>query len=117
MKKKKKDGRRMQKKKIEQILINYNIQNTATNFNLIANSLLYGKKVDIYKKIIQLANYCIITDEKNEESFTSEILVSKNNRLLEDIQKLFAITIIGSIPSDFRSNLFLRIKIYKNVSK
>ena len=105
------------KKKIEQILINYNIQNTATNFNLIANNLLYGKKVDIYKKIIQLANYCIITDEKDEGSFTSEILVSKNNRLLEDIQKLFAITIIGSIPSDFRSNLFLRIKIYKNVSK
>ena len=115
MKKKKKDGRRLQKK-IEQILIDYNIEKTATNFNSITKILLVGEKVDIYKKIIQLANYCIITDE-NEESFTSEILVSKNNRLLEDIQKLFVITIIGSSPSDFRSNLFLRIEIYKNVSK
>ena len=62
------------KKKIEQILSNYNIENTATNFNSITKISLDGKKVNIYKKIIQLANYCIITDE-NEESFTSEILV------------------------------------------
>ena len=104
------------KKKNEQILSNYNIENTATNFNSITKISLDGKKVNIYKKIIQLANYCIITDE-NEESFTSEILVYKNNRLLEDIQKLFVTTIIGPYPADFRSNLFLRIKIYKNVSK
>ena len=104
------------KKKIEQILNNYNIENTPTNFNSITKILLDGKKVDIYKKIIQLANDCIITDE-NEESFTSEILISKNNRLVEDIQKLFAIRIMGSSSADFRSNLFLRIKIYKNVSK
>ena len=114
--KEKKRWQKIAKKKIEQILIDYNIEKTATNFNSITKILLVGEKVDIYKKIIQLANYCIITDE-NEESFTSEILVSKNNRLLEDIQKLFVITIIGSSPSDFRSNLFLRIKIYKNVSK
>ena len=104
------------RKKIEQILNNYHIENTPINFHSITKVLLDGKKVDIYKRIIELANYCIITDE-NEESFTSEILVYKNNRLIEDIQKLFAISIIGSSPSDFRSNLFLRIKIYKNVSK
>ena len=104
------------KKKIEQILNNYHIENTAINFHSITKVLVDGKKVDIYKRIIELANYCIITDE-NEESFTSEILLYKNNRLVEDIQKLFAINIIGSSPSDFRSNLFLRIKIYKNVSK
>ena len=104
------------KKKIEQILINYKIDNTAINFHSITKVLLNGKKVDIYKKIIQLANFCIITDE-NKESFTCEILVYKNKRLLADIQKLFVITIIGSSSSEFRSNLFLRIKIHKNVSK
>ena len=104
------------RKKIEQILNNYHIENTPTNFNSITKILLTGKKVDIYKRIIELANYCIITDE-NEVSFTSEILLYKNSRLVEDIQKLFAINIIGSSPSDFRSNLFLRIKIYKHVSK
>ena len=104
------------RKKIEQILNNYHIEKTVTNFNSITKILLTGKKVDIYKRIIELANYCIITDE-NEVSFTSEILLYKNNRLVEDIQKLFAINIIGSSPSDFRSNLFLRIKIYKNVCK
>ena len=106
----------MAEDKIKAILINYNIKETATNFNSITKILLDGEKVDIYKKIIQLANYCIITDD-NEESFTCEILVSKNNRLLEDIQKLFAIRIMATLASDFRSNLFLRIKIYKNVSK
>ena len=104
------------KKKIEQILINYNIPNNATNFNLIAKTLLYEKKINIYKKIIQLASYCIITDE-NEESFTSQILASKNKRLLEDIQKLFVIRFIDSSSYDFTSTLFYRIKIYKNVSK
>ena len=104
------------RKKIEQILINYKIDNTPINFHSITKVLLIGKKVDIYKKIIQLANFCIITDE-NEESFTCEILIYKNLRLMEDIQKLFAITIIGSSSSDFRSNLFIRIKIHKNVSK
>ena len=104
------------RRKIEQILNNYHIENTPMNFHSITKVLLDRKKVDIYKRIIELANYCIITDE-NEESFTSEILLYKNNRLVEDIQKLFVINIIGSSPSDFRSNFFLRIKIYKNVSK
>ena len=104
------------KRKIEQILNNYHIDNTPTNFNLITKILLDGKKVEIYKKIIELANYCIITDE-NEESFTSEILIYKNVRLLEDLQKLFVLTILESPRADFRPNLFLRIKIYKNVSK
>ena len=104
------------KKKIEQILNNYHIKNTATNLNSIIKVLLDGKKEDIYKKIIELANCCIITDE-NKESFTSEILIYKNSRLVNDIQKLFAINIIAPPPSDFRHNLFLRIKIYKNVSK
>ena len=104
------------KKKIEQILNNYHIENTATNFNSITKILLDGKKVDIYKKIIELASYCIITDENNE-SFTSQILASNNKRLLEDIQKLFAIKFIDSSSYDFTSSLFYRIKIYKNVSK
>ena len=104
------------KRKIEQILNNYHIDNTPTNFNLIIKILLDGKKVEIYKKIIELANYCIITDE-NEESFTSEILIYKNVRLLEDLQNLFVVTILESPRADFRPNLFLRIKIYKNVSK
>ena len=104
------------KKKIEQILKNYHIDNTPTNFNLITKILIDGNKVEIYKKIIELANYCIITDE-NEESFKSEILIYKNARLLEDLQKLFVITILHSPRADFRPNLFLRIKIYKNVSK
>ena len=104
------------KRKIEQILNNYHIDNTPTNFNLITKILLDGTKVEIYKKIIELANYCIITDE-NEKSFTSEILIYKNARLLEDLQKLFVITILDSPRADFRPNLFLRIKIYKNVSK
>ena len=103
------------KKKIEQILNNYNIKNTATNFNSITEILLNGEKVDIYKKIIQMANYCIITDE-NEEYFTSQILIYRNKRLIEDLQKLFVTRIIGS-SSYFTSNLFLSIKIYKNVSK
>ena len=103
-------------KKIEQILNNYHIDNTPTNFNLITKILINGKRVEIYKKIIELAKYCIITDE-NEESFTSEILIYKNARLLEDLRKLFVITILDSPRADFRPNLFLRIKIYKNVSK
>ena len=104
------------KKKIDAILTNYHIENTVANFNSITITLLSGKNVDIYKKIIELANYCIITDE-NEESFTSEILVYKNKRLLEDIQTLFVTSIIESSPAEFRTNLFLRIKIYKNMQK
>ena len=104
------------KKKIEQILINYKIENTVDNFNSITKVLLVGNKVDIYKKIIELANYCIITDE-NKESFTIEVLLHKNMRLMEDIQKLFTIRIMESLHADFKSNLFLRVKIYKNVSK
>ena len=104
------------KKKIEQILKNYHIDATSTNFNAITKILLDGTKVDIYKRIIELANYCIITDE-NEESFTSEILIYKNARLLEDLQKLFVTSILESPRADFRPNLFLRLKIYKNVSK
>ena len=104
------------KKKIEQILNNYHIDKTPKNFGSITKILIDGKKVEIYKKIIELANYCIITDE-NEESFTSEILIYKNARLLEDLRKLFVITILESPRADFRPNLFLRIKIYKNVSK
>ena len=104
------------KKKIEQILNNYHIENTTTNFNSITKILLDGKRVDIYKKIIELADYCIITDE-NEKSFTAEILAYKNGRLLEDIQKLFAINFLAPLSSDFRHDLFFRIKIYKNVSK
>ena len=104
------------KNKIDAILNNYHIKNTVDNFNSITMILLNGKNVDIYKKIIELANYCIITDE-NEESFTSEILVYKNKRLLEDIQTLFVTSIIESTPAEFRTNLFLRIKIYKNMRK
>ena len=104
------------KKKINAILNNYNIEDTPTNFNAITKILLDGEKVDIYRKIIQLANYCIITDD-NEDSFTCEIEISKNKRLLEDIQKLFVIRIMSPLASEFRSNLFLRIKIYKNASK
>ena len=79
MKKKKKMAEKC-KKKIEQILINYKIDNTAINFYSITKVLLIGNKVDIYKKIIQLANFCIITDE-NKESFSCEILIYKNKRL------------------------------------
>ena len=104
------------KNKIDAILNNYHIENTVKNFNSITITLLNGKNVDIYKKIIELANYCIITDE-NEESFTSEILVYKNKRLLEDIQTLFVTSIIESTPAEFRTNLFLRVKIYKNIRK
>ena len=104
------------KRKLEKILNNYHIKNTTTNFNSIIKILLDGKKVDIYKKIIELADYCIITDENNE-SFTSQILASNNKRLLEDIQKLFVIRFINSSSCDFTSSLFYTIKIYKNVSK
>ena len=104
------------KKKIEQILTNYGIKHTAKNLSSITLVLLVGENYSIYKKIIELANYCIITDE-NEESFTSEILSSKNNRLLEDLQKLFTVRILESYAAEFRSNLFLRVKVYKNVSK
>ena len=103
-------------KKLEQILINYNIPSNNTNLNLIAKTLLNEEKINIFKKIIQLAKFCIITDE-NEESFTIHILASENGRLLEDIQKLFVIRFIDSSSYDFTSSLFYRIKIYKNVSK
>ena len=104
------------KMKIDKILANYHIDYTVANFNSITMALLSGKNVDIYKIIIKLANYCIITDE-NEESFTSEILLYKNKRLLEDIQTLFVTSVIGSSSAEFRTNLFLRIKIYKNLKK
>ena len=104
------------KMKIDNILANYHIENTVANFNSITMTLLSGKNVDIYKMIIKLADYCIITDE-NEESFTSEILVYKNKRLLEDIQTLFVTSVIGSSSAKFRTNLFIRIKIYKNLKK
>ena len=104
------------KEKIDAILINYHIENTAVNFNSIVKTLIIGKNVDIFKKIIELANYCIITDE-NEESFTSEILVYKNKRLLEDIQTLFVTSIIESTRAEFRPNLFITVKIYKNLQK
>ena len=103
-------------KKIEQILNNYHIENTTINFNSMTKVLLDGQKIDIYKKIIEMANYCIIIDENNE-SFTTYILASKNKRLLEDIQQLFAIKFIDSSSYDFTSALFYRIKIYKNVCK
>ena len=104
------------KEKIDEILNNYHIENKAVNFNSIVKTLLIGNNIDIYKKIIEMANYCIITDE-NEESFTSEILVYKNSRLLEDIQTLFVTSIIESTRAEFRPNLFIIVKIYKNLQK
>ena len=100
------------KKLIKEMLNKYNIENTKTNFNTIADILLDGEKVDVYQKFIQLAPNCIITDE-NKNSFTCEIELSKNKELLQDIQKLFVIQVLNQFTSDFRSNLFLRIKIYK----
>ena len=102
--------------KVTAILKNYHIKNTTVNFNSIVKTLLSGKNVHIYKKIIELANYCIITDE-NEESFSAEILLYKNTRLLEDLQTLFVTSIVGSSRAKFRPNLFIIVKIYKNLKK
>ena len=100
------------KKKIREILADYNIEDSPNNFNIVTQALLYGKNIDIYHKILQLAPFCIITNE-NFHSLTCEIEISKNKQLLEDINKLFFIKIMKGLPADFRSNLFLRIIIYK----
>ena len=102
--------------KVTAILRNYHIKNTTVNFNSIVKTLLSGKNIHIYKKIIELADYCIVTDE-NEESFSAEILVYKNTRLLEDLQTLFVTSIVGSSTAQFRPNLFILVKIYKNLKK
>ena len=100
------------KKKIIDILATYNIKDTLNNFNKIREILINGKKIDIYHKILQLAPLCIITNE-HFYSLTCEIEISKNKQLLEDITKLFFTKVMKVLPTDFRSNLFLRIKIYK----
>lgn len=100
------------KKKINDILNDYNIEDTASNFNTIAEVLFSNNKVEIYKKILQLARLCIITNE-NFYSITCEIEIRKNKQLLEDIQKLFFIVILNQLQKDFRSGSFIRVKIYK----
>ena len=99
-------------KKINGILNDYNIEDTPSNFNTIAEVLFSNNKVEIYKKILQLARLCIITNE-NFYSITCEIEIRKNKQLLEDIQKLFFIVILNQLQKDFRSGSFIRVKIYK----
>ena len=100
------------KKKIRDISNDYNIEDTPSNFNTIAEVLFSNNKVEIYKKILQLARLCIITNE-NFYSITCEIEITKNKQLLEDIQKLFFIIILNRLQKDFRSSSFFRVKIYK----
>ena len=100
------------KKKIRDILNDCNIEDTPSNFNTIAEVLFSNNKVEIYKKILQLARLCIITNE-NFYSITCEIEIRKNKQLLEDIQKLFFIVILNRLQKDFRSGSFIRVKIYK----
>ena len=100
------------KKKNREILADYNIKDSLNNFNIVTEALLYGKKIDFFHKILQLAPFCMITNE-NIYSLTCEIEISKNKQLLEDIKKLFFIKVMEGLQADFRSNLFLRVKIYK----
>ena len=100
------------KKKIRDILNDYNIEDRPSNFNTIAEVLFSNNKVEIYKKTLQLARLCIITNE-NFYSITCEIEIRKNKQLLEDIQKLFFIVILNRLQKDFRSGSFIRVKIYK----
>ena len=100
------------KKKIRDILNDYNIEDEPINFNTIAEVLISNNTVKIYKKILQLAPLCILTNE-NFYSITCEIEIKKNKKLLEDIQKLFFTVILNRLPKDFRSSTFMRVKIYK----
>ena len=100
------------KKKIRDILNDSNIKDEPINFNTIAEVLFNNNKVEIYKKILQLAPLCILTNE-NFYSITCEIEIKTNKKLLEDIQKLFFIVILNRLPKDFRSGTFMRVKIYK----
>lgn len=72
------------KKKITNLLKRYNIVNSSTNFNKLAE-VLDQKDFVIYQVILKLAPLCIITHE-NDYCLKFEIEVEKNKELLEDIQ-------------------------------
>ena len=103
------------KKKIRDILNDYNIEDTPSNFNTIAEVLFSNNSVEIYKKILQLARLCIITNE-NFYSITCEIEIRKNKQLLEDIQKLFFIVILNQLQKDLDLVRLLELK-YTNGEK
>ena len=99
------------KNRIRNILQRYNIENSPTNFNKLAE-VINEKNIFIYKAVLNLVSLCIITHE-NSYCLKFEIEIEKNKKLLEDIQQLFFTKIMNRRPTDFRSNLFLTVLIYK----
>ena len=92
--------------RIRNILERYNIENSPTNFNKLAE-VVNEKNIVIYQTILNLVPLCIITHE-NSYSLKFEIESNENKKLLEDIQQLFFTKILKVRPTDFRTNYFLQ---------
>ena len=99
------------KNRIRHMLQRYNIENSATNFNKLAE-VIHEKNIIIYQVILNLVSLCIII-HGNSYCLKIEIEIEKNKNLLEDIEKLFFVKIHNRRPTDFRSKLFLTVLIYK----
>lgn len=99
------------KNRIRHIIERYNIENTTTNFNKLAE-VIHKKNIIIYQVNLNLISKYIIIYENNY-CLKIEIEAEKNKNLLEDIQKLFFTKIHNRRPTDFRSSLFFTVLIYK----
>lgn len=100
------------KNRIHNILYRYGIDENADNFNKIAE-VIFKKEIEIYKVIFNLIDACIIINE-NEYSLKIEICSGNHRYLLDDIAKKFFTKVVKRRrASDFRSNLFFTVLIYK----
>ena len=98
--------------RIRNIINRSNINNTADNFNKLAE-VINQKNIVLYQLILNIIKGCIIIHE-NHYCLKIEIEAESNKKLLEDIGKLFFIKIYKNRRStDFRFNLFFTVLIYK----
>lgn len=100
------------KNRIHDILYRYGIEENAENFNKIAE-VIFKKEIEIYKVIFNLIDAFIIINE-NQYSLNIEICSENHRYLLDDIGKKFCTKVVKRRRvSDFRSNLFFTVLIYK----
>ena len=97
--------------RIRNLINPYNINNTADNFNKLAE-VINQKNIVLYQLILNIIKGCIIIHE-NHYCLKIETEAESNKKLLEDIGKLFFIKIHKNRRStDFRSNSFFAVLIY-----
>ena len=77
--------------RIRNLMNRYNINQTADNFNKLAE-VINQKNIVLYQVILNIIKGCIIIHE-NHYSLKIEIEAEINKKLLEDIEELFFIKI------------------------